>query len=661
MNEVRNRHASIALLVLMVILTPCIQCYSATLTAFTDSSSYYLGETVIISVRGVQPYRSIELLLYSPLDSLIWTWEDSVDGYGTYEKQLNLLTYWPTGSYILQVDDPISGALDTVTFTVSAPPTPTPPPTPEEIEELPPEEAAEVIGEMTPEDAADILKETELQAAVAIFEELMPETAGDIADELPAEVAADIIGGVNASLAADIIGEVSTEHAADILEEVFAEDTADIVEAAVKGNLTRGVSQIMLVMGEEAAADVLVKVDPDPGADVVGTMTELDVTQCARLVEAAVFEDVEATADILEGVLIDALIDLLIEIAKRPSTPSTVAAVFEAMSIDKVLEVVRVWASLEPLQELGEVLSYLTPGTLNSVFGGLTVAERAAVSIYLSSEALASLSAEILLFPDLTPTLITVSRLGSLDYALKVPIKNQGNVESGRFKVELRADTSLIDLIEVSSLPPDASTTVTFEWKPTAMGSYTLKAIVDPDNAIEEIDETNNEQTKAYGVGLPELVVSFKTVPTELVEDETYTIEVEVSNIGEEVAGAFSIMLEADGVGVGSMGIQQLAVGASETLQFSWTPEAAGAYTLKVTVDLLDEIVEGDETNNIAQTAETVETKLKPLPWAWIITAVIALLAVLTVLYFVLKKQRWPLLARAREIVKSVSGLGRKT
>jgi len=58
-----------------------------------------------------------------------------------------------------------------------------------------------------------------------------------------------------------------------------------------------------------------------------------------------------------------------------------------------------------------------------------------------------------------------------------------------------------VDTKPVSSLPSGASTVVSFDWTPDEVKTYTLKASADPENAVAESDETNNELTKLQDVG----------------------------------------------------------------------------------------------------------------------------------------------------------------
>jgi len=196
--------------------------------------------------------------------------------------------------------------------------------TPEDIEELPPEEAAVIIEEMEISDAVDILEQVEPTVAADIIEEISEETA------------------------VEILVEVDVAIAAEILETVNETTVGDILDVAVQVGETETVTLILLEMDENTTAGALLSADPGSGAAFIESMAELNLTETAMIVEAAIKlrareldpDDAEEllarTADMLEEVTVQSLVDLFIEIAGLPDTPSSVADVFEVMDWQSV-------------------------------------------------------------------------------------------------------------------------------------------------------------------------------------------------------------------------------------------------------------------------------------------------------------------------------------
>jgi len=204
---------------------------------------------------------------------------------------------------------------------------------------------------------------------------------------------------------------------------------------------------------------------------------------------------------------------------------------------------------------------------------------------YLSSETINLISIELLPLPDVTPISITVYQRERPGYLVTVVLENQGNFESGILIMDLEVNDQIMEQIEIENLHPETSTIIYYEWKPSLEGIYMLKVMVDPDNFVDEVVETNNELITIYGVELPDLTVSVKTLPMELFEKETYTIEVEVSNIGKGGSGGIDLTVEASGVTkkaqftsitFGTSDVGELPPGSSRSLQFFWTPDEAG-------------------------------------------------------------------------------------
>jgi len=105
--------------------------------------------------------------------------------------------------------------------------------------------------------------------------------------------------------------------------------------------------------------------------------------------------------------------------------------------------------------------------------------------------------------PDLVPTEIKVTHnyyngaWAMLNNTVNVTVENIDSGDSGAFDVKLYAqlngDFEEVGSETVTSLPSGDSTEASFVWEPSEAGDYNLKAVVDPDNAIAESNETNNE------------------------------------------------------------------------------------------------------------------------------------------------------------------------
>jgi len=135
---------------------------------------------------------------------------------------------------------------------------------------------------------------------------------------------------------------------------------------------------------------------------------------------------------------------------------------------------------------------------------------------------------------------------------------------------------------------------------------------------------------------LPDLTVSFKTIPTELHVGEEITIEVELFNIGGEDSGPFTLTLNADDLEIGSFEIQGLTSGSRTTARASWKPTTDGEHTLKVAADHLNQVGESDEANNIDKLR--VMVKPRELSWA-LFGAAVVIPSSLILLYLAVKRR----------------------
>ena len=111
--------------------------------------------------------------------------------------------------------------------------------------------------------------------------------------------------------------------------------------------------------------------------------------------------------------------------------------------------------------------------------------------------------------PDLTPTAIAApDPFVNQSSTITATIENIGAVDAASFNVSLSAGGNVVDTANVPSLSAGNSTNVNFEWTSSAPGTYELCVFADADNAIVELDETNNEIRSLVTVSeIPEEIV----------------------------------------------------------------------------------------------------------------------------------------------------------
>jgi DNA-directed RNA polymerase subunit F len=372
-----------------------------------------------------------------------------------------------------------------------------------------------------------------------------PPTAEELEDMSAAD-AADELLSLNDSKAAELLSEVSDDFAAKILGKLTTEEATDILEAGVDDGLADELGPVINDLDDESAATLLLEIDPESGADLVEAMADDDLEEAAKTVEAAVKKRLSETdpekaqeildkiAETLDNTDTDALVDIFVEIANLPETPETVATVMEAMEVTKVLDVVSAWVDAGSLEELAEVFGYFTEDFLETVYLGMTTAERTALYPYLSEEIVAAL-------PDLGEFEVSSLSISPETVepgevvTISVNVENVGTGTS-TYTVNLKIDGTTEESTQLT-LAADEDETVTWTVSKTAAktydvdvngltGSFTVEEPVPPVPAEFELSN---------------LVVSPASVET----GETVTVSVTVANVGEE-SGSYTAELLVD-------------------------------------------------------------------------------------------------------------------
>jgi len=331
--------------------------------------------------------------LYDPSGDLAWAWENQTDGYGSYSKQLTIPATWPIGDYTLKVDEPISDSLVELTFTVTEAPTgppPSPPviiptpPTVDEVEALPPEDAADQLEEADPGAAADVIEGLETDTAVDVFEEMDAEAAADIFDQVDVETASEIIVEMNTSSAAAIIDEVEVEVAVAIFEEVAVDEAADILEEVE----SEAAAEVFNVMNITVAAEIIVEVAVEAAAEV---FNEMNATVAAEIVEDVAVDDAadivelmnsSAAAGVIEEVEVAAAADIVVEMED-----DSAAEMLAEANVTSAVEIVEVVVEADE-EDAGELLDAAVSTNSTEAFAEILneMDENATAGALLASE-----------------------------------------------------------------------------------------------------------------------------------------------------------------------------------------------------------------------------------------------------------------------------------
>ena len=103
-----------------------------------------------------------------------------------------------------------------------------------------------------------------------------------------------------------------------------------------------------------------------------------------------------------------------------------------------------------------------------------------------------------------------------------------------------------------------------------------------------------------------ELVVSGINLQSEILANNSSTVEAVINNTGSKTAGKFNATLSVNEEVVDTQTVPEITSGSSATVAFSWMPIAGGSYTLTVTADSENEIEESDEIDNTLTVNATV-------------------------------------------------------
>jgi subtilase family serine protease len=191
----------------------------------------------------------------------------------------------------------------------------------------------------------------------------------------------------------------------------------------------------------------------------------------------------------------------------------------------------------------------------------------------------------------------------------KATIKNTGAASASNVKVRFLLNETQIGEKNAGTISANSSksATLTYQLPGTLTGNLTLKIIIDPDNAINETSETNNEAEKTINIGAAsiDLVINEENITFSKANPkpgDRITVSATVANLGNSQANGVTVQIFVDNNKISEK--KNLNINANKTSKVSTAYKipsgAVTSFSFAVKVDPEGKISETDETNNTA-------------------------------------------------------------
>ncbi|MFC1917890.1 CARDB domain-containing protein, partial [Chloroflexota bacterium] len=192
------------------------------------------------------------------------------------------------------------------------------------------------------------------------------------------------------------------------------------------------------------------------------------------------------------------------------------------------------------------------------------------------------------------------------EVTLNVSIMNEGSSRADSFYLDCYSDGVYLTTTTIEPIDPGSGITETFIWTADA-GSHDIMVVLDPNQAIVEGNEDNNEKSITFSTIMPDIVIEKATwVPETPRMEDLVSFYITVRNQGNGRADASRITYYIDDSLKGYYDIPALNADATVSKSFTWIAEA-GEHTVRFAVDSGQTVTEIDESNNILE--KTFTTK----------------------------------------------------
>jgi subtilase family serine protease len=234
--------------------------------------------------------------------------------------------------------------------------------------------------------------------------------------------------------------------------------------------------------------------------------------------------------------------------------------------------------------------------------------------------------------PDLyvTPEMLTYNKKsikGGDKVTFKATIKNKGTAAAKNVKVRLYVNNQLIHEKIVATITKTGSSAVTYPYviPVNLKGDIPFRAVIDPQDAISELDEKNNQAQTTISIASAQidlLIESLKAAPSKPKVGQQMTWTIKVRNNGNTPVSdvkLFFFVNSASEQPTATFVIKSLNKNSSTSKTVKWIVPAdiktAVGYTVRAVVDPDNKIYESNEANNIkTYSLDLTAPNLKAVP-----------------------------------------------
>ncbi len=222
--------------------------------------------------------------------------------------------------------------------------------------------------------------------------------------------------------------------------------------------------------------------------------------------------------------------------------------------------------------------------------------------------------------PDLDPP-VSVSNdapvLGIDSIYINTTVWNNGTATA--YDVDVRFYDNLISIgdVYIDELGVGESYECSIVWAATyPVGVHNISVMVDPNNEIPELNESNNAGwTTVDVIGWPDLTLSsgdIAFITQGAMRGGVVTVSATIHNMGDSDSEATEVAFydgnpEAGGTQFAISTVDAIPVGGTGTVAVDWTPDSAGNHYIYVVIDPNHNLNETNEDNNMAYNGIYVE------------------------------------------------------